>query len=1010
MKSFILCLLSFVLVFGGMWAQRAETNLQKAMRFDALRDVDSAQLSYLRAFEAAKAAGDAAQTIEVGTRAAFFLWRNHKVEQAAAIQSEVAKMVTSGAPWQAWYIDFIEYAQALRNKDQARKEVLWAQMQEKERSFAPKSAEEQLRKAYILVAMSSIASALQKADLVESYVLSAQRAVDASSQPKGLIACEVQLMKASFYLMKDMKAAAAAARALKAIYSTQDELRAKYERVFYTVELFQAMGSQDTAIFVRTIADLDNRYIRPLGDKHPMAANFYLNIGIAYKDMWRQFIHDDFQNVRLPSLVRARTYMLRGLSMFESLGEGATSYAQEISNGYKQLAYMLQEDFRPATPEEGRRLRDSGELYFTRSYHYLLPYESRLKAQKLPMGHFIDFSAPDFYSFNDQALLHVLHGLAHLYGAMGKERYEAWKRLCVARKQLATRYIATAQNESDFSKTSLELARIYGDISGYYTSMVLDKEERNPRQWMDSVIFYSEQVFSSETRRTQNLSSILQQSGVPTALANSFLDAKKQLQQLIDLRTLAQSAKDEGQINQLNQQIIAKQMELDKITKEIEQKYPKYTQSLLQLSALNVADIQKNLDASSACIFNATPDIVFYICKDTVLIHQHAPDVGASILKTVERTRLYRMLHEPDFNAPKDTLLAEKDAFIRIFHEEFQRHVIKVMPQLKQRNIRHLIVVSGSGTSPLPYELFLCSPATLEQPYGEMDFLIKHFSVQYINSFSLWQQAREKKLSSNGKMLGFAPLYAPERVHPARVEAMRLTRRMLAPLQGAEDEINSIAQHYWGDFFLSDKATEGEFKSISQQPYAVIHLAMHGLLNLDNPSISSLAFAETMSDSTEDNFLHAYEIAALNLQSQLIVLSACETGVGSSQGGEGTMSLARYFLFAGAPAIVATRWQVNDQTTGLIMQLFYERLYEGKTIAQALHEAKLTYLSNAKGAAQHPFFWAAPMCIGYAETPVYIAPKDWQQRYWMRAAAIAGAALALGAGAWWYRRRRSSAA
>lgn len=1004
MKNFVLCLLSFVLVFGGAWAQRAETNLQRAMRFDALRDVDSAQLCYARAFEAAKAAGDAAQTIEVGTRAAYFLWRNHKVEQAAAIQSEVAKMVASGAAWQAWYVDFMEYAQALRNKDQARKEALWGQMQEKERSFVPKNAEEQLRKAYILVTMSSIASALQKPDLVESYVLSAQRAVEASSQPKGLMACEALLMKSSFYLSKDMKVAAAAARALKAIYSTQDELRAKYERLFYTVEFFQALISQDTAIFVRTIADLENKYIRALGDRSPMAANFYLNVGITYKDMWRQYTTQNYEHIRLPSLMRAQAYILRGLAVFESLGEGAASYGQEISNGYKQLAYMLQEDFRAVTPEDGKRLRDSGEVYFTRAYHYLLPYETCLKAQKLPLGHFIDFSTPESYSFNDQALLHVLHGLTHLYGGMGEERYESWQRVCLARKQIATRYVATAQNESDFSKTSLELARIYGDIAAYYSARALKNVDNAGKQWIDSAIFYSEQNFASETRRSQNLNSILQQSGVPTSLANSFLEQKKNLQRFIDLRILAQSARDEAQVNQLNQQIIATQMELDKISKEIEQKYPKYAQSLLHLSAPNIAEIQKSLPPNTVCIAPTHIDISLCILKDTVIIRQHDASVGAKMLLPLYRMRFYRMLTAPDFTAHKDSLLADKQAFIDIMQEEYRRFMAGVVPTLKQRGIQHIIIVNAHGV--FPHELLLCSPASVEQSYGEMDFLIKHFSIQYINSLSLWQQARQKKLSSNGKMLGFAPLYAPERVHPARVEAMRLTRRMLAPLQGAEDEINSIAQRYWGDFFLSDKATEAEFKSISQQPYAVIHLAMHGLLNVENPSISSLAFAETMSDSTEDNFLHAYEIAALNLQSQLIVLSACETGIGENKGGEGTMSLARYFLFAGAPALIATRWQVNDQTTGLIMQIFYERLYEGKTIAQALHEAKLTYLSNAKGDAQHPFFWAAPMCIGYAETPVSIAPHDWKTRYTIRISIAAAAVLTLGAGAWWYRRQR----
>ncbi len=985
-------------------AQQGEVWFLRALRLDFERHVDSAQICYLRAFEQAKSSENLSETLEVGSRAAAFLWKNHKLADASSVQKQIEQLAAKGEKWQAWYPIFAQYAAAVRNRDQAQKDALWQKMQEQERAFLPKNAEEQLRKAYILLAMATIANGLKQGDLMESYILSAQRSVENSTQTQGLTACEIFNAKAVFNIHRDMKSATISMRRLQKIYNPKSELAVKYERTFYTFEFFHALNTQDTTIILRAFASIENKMIQKMGENHPITAQFYCNVGIVYKDVWRRYIHDNYEGIRRPALLRAHAYMLRGLAIYEGMGEGVVAYAQEASNGYKQLAYMLQEDFRGNTPEEQKELRDRGELYFTRAYYYLLPNEVRAKAQKLPMGHFIDFSSSDIYTLNDQAVLHVLHGLTHLYASMGEGAYESWKRVTTARKQLAARYVAASQNDSDFSKTSLELALIYGDISRYYSDLAT-KNEKNRRQWVDSTIYYSEQTLSNETRRSQNLANTLQQSGVPAELAKPFLEKKKALQLLIDQRSLAQSAQDETQINALNQQIIAQQMALDQLSQEIAQKYPKYAQSILHLSAPSISDIQKNLDPHSACLILSHVVYPIYVCKDTVIIHQFRPNIGKTRLVSAQNLRFERFLKNPDFSASPDSILADKKAFLTIMQEEYERFMGGLLPYLKQRNIRHLIIVGGQG---FPHDLLLCTPATIDQPYGEMDFLVKHFSIQYINSLTLWQQARENKSSSNGKMLGFAPLYAPERVHTARNETLSLTRRMLSPLKGADDEIKALAERYWGDFFFGEQAHESQFKNATKEKYAVIHLAMHGLLNYDAPALSSLAFAETMNDSTEDNFLHAYEIAALHIQSQLLVLSACETGIGQNQSGEGTLSLARYFLLAGTPALIATRWQVNDQTTGMLMQLFYEELYKGKTIAEALHQAKVNYLANAKGDAQHPFFWAAPFCVGYAETPVYIAPKDWQKRYWLWAGALAGTVLLCGLGLWFWRRKVKS--
>jgi LPXTG-motif cell wall-anchored protein len=114
------------------------------------------------------------------------------------------------------------------------------------------------------------------------------------------------------------------------------------------------------------------------------------------------------------------------------------------------------------------------------------------------------------------------------------------------------------------------------------------------------------------------------------------------------------------------------------------------------------------------------------------------------------------------------------------------------------------------------------------------------------------------------------------------------------------------------------------------------------------------------SSQTEDNFLRAYEIAQLDLNADLVVLSACETGYGKFQQGEGVMSLAHSFAYAGASSVLMSLWQVNDLSTTAIMKDYYSNLACLKTKEKALQEAKLDYLEAQEGSIlSHPAFWAA---------------------------------------------------
>jgi CHAT domain-containing protein len=116
--------------------------------------------------------------------------------------------------------------------------------------------------------------------------------------------------------------------------------------------------------------------------------------------------------------------------------------------------------------------------------------------------------------------------------------------------------------------------------------------------------------------------------------------------------------------------------------------------------------------------------------------------------------------------------------------------------------------------------------------------------------------------------------------------------------------------------------------------------------------------------------LNTYEIYNLKLKSDMVVLSGCNTGSGKLQKGEGVMSLARAFLYAGCPSIIMTLWSVEDASSSSIMIEFYKNIKNGYSKDEALRRAKISYLSKADPMKAHPYFWLGYVSIG-KQTALY---------------------------------------
>jgi CHAT domain-containing protein/predicted negative regulator of RcsB-dependent stress response len=197
----------------------------------------------------------------------------------------------------------------------------------------------------------------------------------------------------------------------------------------------------------------------------------------------------------------------------------------------------------------------------------------------------------------------------------------------------------------------------------------------------------------------------------------------------------------------------------------------------------------------------------------------------------------------------------------------------------------------------------------------------------------------------------------------AKMEGLPLAR--LAGTRVEADQISKLAKTSGAqaDLWLDLDANEDNLGSKDISKYRIIHVATHGLLNADRPQFTGVVLS-LVGNKNADGFLRTDEVFNLRLGGPLVMLSACETGLGKEKRGEGVMGLTRAFMYAGAPTVGVSLWSVADRSTAELMTDFYKRLLSanGPSSSSALRDAQLSMIAGKKYSA--PFYWAPFVLVG----------------------------------------------
>ncbi|MBM4284723.1 MAG: CHAT domain-containing protein [Deltaproteobacteria bacterium] len=292
---------------------------------------------------------------------------------------------------------------------------------------------------------------------------------------------------------------------------------------------------------------------------------------------------------------------------------------------------------------------------------------------------------------------------------------------------------------------------------------------------------------------------------------------------------------------------------------------------------------------------------------------------------------------------------------------------------------RTLIIVPDGILARLPFEM-LVVPGK-DGP----EYLLERIRIKYVQSATVLALLRTQppRAGVGRRFIGLGdPVYDYENFRRRRPERdggaggeggdpnrSALCQRALAGginlcrLEGSGAEVAGISRIFQANRHpqavkLRQEAREEVAKAPAMQQYDYIHLAAHGILNADFQAI----VLSQLPASPEDGFLTLGEIMNCKYRAHLVVLSACQTGLGSFTRGEGVTGLTRAVMYAGSPAVVVSLWSVSDEGTKELMVKFYENLIRrGLAKEEALRGAKLNLLA---GPLRHPYFWAAFVMYG----------------------------------------------
>ena len=426
-----------------------------------------------------------------------------------------------------------------------------------------------------------------------------------------------------------------------------------------------------------------------------------------------------------------------------------------------------------------------------------------------------------------------------------------------------------------------------------------------------------------------NDESIKKQLGVPQQLIDQQNSLETKLGEINkQIYTLDKQGGEvkEKQIELANKRL-AHNKSLDSLALVLKQSYPKYVEALELKQTEDLSFYQQHTIAQNQAL-------VEYYINDTTIYRLTVTKDSFAFDQITAKENWQQSVSEL-----RDLLIRQNDI------DELSSELgALLLPELPSQ-VTDIIFVLDRSLNQIPFEVL---------QYKELP-LIVNYNINYIGSLQLYEKQKQVGQRQDYNWIGFAPKYEK------------------TSLFGNENEVYTISEIVEGNPVLGEEATKQELINLSHHA-SIIHLAAHTELDKLNPMLNKILFSKNNHSSE----LTTSEIYGLELEADMAVLSACNTGTGVYRG-DGVMSMSRAFTYAGTSSTVMSLWKVPDEQTSKLMVLFYKYLKQGQSKSEALKNAKLGYIDEVFfEELTHPFYWAGFVLSG-DDSPIHFSTPFWKQ-------------------------------
>lgn len=691
-----------------------------------------------------------------------------------------------------------------------------------------------------------------------------------------------------------------------------------------------------------------NMYSARYGADHPKIAIANINTGIIYRDL--EFFDDAVskfeQALKIGESVYAQPHPAKAIALYNLGLTHLKLKNHEVAMAYYEKALKMYEDcYGPRHPEIASVLNAIGNLQVAESAfdNALASYQQSLQANVRGFDN-QDVSAnpplKDFY--NGARLLHTLMFKAQAYESRYMRRSLKFSDLNQALNILhrcdslidMLRHQTT--NESDKLSLGIMANEIYSD--GVRIAYEAGLNALKKSSYFEKAFYFAEKSKGAVLLESISDTEAKSFAGIPEDLLEEERKIKSAL--AVNAQKLeAKPSPEEETVLRENGFNLKRRHEA--FVQKLEKEYPGYYNLKFNTGIPSVEQIQKLTGEKTAVISYSIDEknnrlYIFVIRKNHFRVWKRPLTEDFEKYLTGLRNSLY---------------FVEINTFRQCAYA-LARTLLPAIPS----PITDLVILPAGKLSLIPFETLLLDNPEKIAEYSSLPYLVSRYNVRYEFSAGLLLQKSENNRTAVGSSIFLcAPVDFPANPH-------------IGQLPGTETEVKEISQLFSAQNIPAKTYTHGNahetlIKDGHLKEYGYLHFATHGLVDEARPDMSRIFLQAGPGD--EDGHLFAGEIYNLELNANLVTLSACQTGVGKVFKGEGVIGLSRALAYAGARNMIVSFWNVADESTALLMTDFYRDLLERRKsgYSESLRAAKLKLLRNEKYAA--PFYWAPFVLIGF---------------------------------------------